>query len=56
MDPTHAMTQISQRMWHAQGPSSLSINLEKKGQSHMSVQFQHVYHCCPALDRSPPSS
>lgn len=26
-DPKHAMTQISQRMWHVHGPSSLSINL-----------------------------
>lgn len=27
VDPTQAMTQISQRMWYVQGPSSLSINL-----------------------------
>lgn len=28
VDPTHAMTQINQRMWQVQGPSSLSINLK----------------------------
>lgn len=27
VDPTQAITQISQRMWHDQGPSSLSISL-----------------------------
>lgn len=29
VDPTQAMTHISQRMWQDQGPSSLSINLRR---------------------------
>lgn len=40
MDPIQAMTQINQRMWHAQGPSSLSINLVK----HITqTSLQHIH-------------
>lgn len=39
MDPTQAMTQINQRIWHVHGPSSLSISL---GETHHT--YINIYH------------
>lgn len=51
MDPTQAMTQISQRMWHDQGPSSLSINLRKQiSTSECAKQLRSPPNCISSID------
>lgn len=51
MDPTQAMTQISQRMWHDQGPSSLSISLRRQiSTSERAKQLRSPPNCISRID------
>lgn len=54
MDPTQAMTHISQRMWHDQGPSSLSISLRTHTIFQLSLWFAKLRQIYWLVSRDPP--